>query len=108
MPWLLLGDDLRGFPGGSKPGQRESRHALALGLTIFQVPARRAAAGVCAADNREGVMNRIQPKPVRLRLEADAYEELRQRVLRRDAWRCQWCGSRCNLEVHHKEFRSHS
>ena len=53
-------------------------------------------------------MNRIQPKPVRRRLEADAYEELRQRVLRRDGWRCQWCGSRCHLEVHHKEFRSHS
>ena len=53
-------------------------------------------------------MNRIQPKPVRLRLEADAYEELRQRVLRRDGWRCQWCGVRCHVEVHHKEFRSHS
>ena len=53
-------------------------------------------------------MNRIQPKPVRLRLEADAYEELRQRVLRRDAWRCQLCGSMCNLEVHHKQFRSRS
>ena len=51
-------------------------------------------------------MNRIQPKPVRLMLESDAYEELRQRVLRRDGWRCQWCGAMSNLEVHHKELRS--
>jgi 5-methylcytosine-specific restriction endonuclease McrA len=29
-------------------------------------------------------------------------------VLRRDSWRCQVCGSMTNLEVHHKQFRSHS
>lgn len=45
---------------------------------------------------------------VRLRLDAIQYERLRQRVLRRDGWRCQWCGAMTNLEVHHKEFRSHS
>ncbi len=50
-------------------------------------------------------MNRIQPKPVRLRLESDAYEELRQRVLRRDGWRCQSCGAMSNLEIHHMKFR---
>jgi 5-methylcytosine-specific restriction endonuclease McrA len=32
----------------------------------------------------------------------------RQQILRRDSWRCQSCGTRSNLEVHHKEFRSHS
>ena len=53
-------------------------------------------------------MNRIQPKPVRLRLDADAYEELRQQVLRRDGWRCQSCGTMLNLEVHPKELRSRS
>jgi 5-methylcytosine-specific restriction endonuclease McrA len=31
-----------------------------------------------------------------------------QPVLRRDGWRCQACGTMSNLEVHHKEFRSHS
>jgi 5-methylcytosine-specific restriction endonuclease McrA len=36
------------------------------------------------------------------------YESLRQQVLRRDRWRCQSCGTMVNLEVHHKEFRSHS
>ena len=45
---------------------------------------------------------------MRLRLNPDAYENLRQQVLRRDSWRCQWCGGMSNLEVHHKEFRSHS
>jgi 5-methylcytosine-specific restriction endonuclease McrA len=29
-------------------------------------------------------------------------------VLRRDGWRCQLCGVMANLEVHHREFRSHS
>jgi 5-methylcytosine-specific restriction endonuclease McrA len=28
--------------------------------------------------------------------------------LHRDGWRCQSCGAMSNLEVHHKEFRSHS
>ena len=44
----------------------------------------------------------------RLRFDAEAYEELRLRVLRRDSWRCQSCGSMSNLEVHHQRFRSHS
>jgi 5-methylcytosine-specific restriction endonuclease McrA len=52
-------------------------------------------------------VNRVQLKPFRLRLEADEYEELRQQVLCRDAWRCQLCGAKCNLEVHHKKFRGH-
>ncbi len=43
-----------------------------------------------------------------VRLDAAAYEELRKRILRRDNWRCQSCGSRSNLEVHHQRFRSRS
>ena len=50
----------------------------------------------------------IRPKAVRLRLEPLSYESLRQQILRRDGWRCQSCGSMLNLEVHHREFRSHS
>ncbi len=53
-------------------------------------------------------MSLIKPKSVRLRLDPVAYESLRQLVLRRDRWRCQSCGSMANLEVHHKQFRSHS
>jgi 5-methylcytosine-specific restriction protein A len=48
------------------------------------------------------------PKQIRLRLDPVAYERLRQQVLRRDGWRCQCCGTMANLEVHHKQFRSHS
>jgi len=48
------------------------------------------------------------PKAKRLRLDSLSYEKLRQQVLRRDGWRCQACGSMSNLEVHHKQFRSHS
>jgi len=53
-------------------------------------------------------MNGIRPKNERLRLDPVAYENLRQRVLRRDGWRCQSCGEMTNLEIHHQEFRSRS
>ena len=54
-------------------------------------------------------MNDIRRAKVeRLRLDPISYETLRQRVLRRDGWRCQSCGTMSNLEVHHKQFRSHS
>ena len=53
-------------------------------------------------------MSSIGPRLPRLRLDAGSYESLRQRVLRRDGWRCQSCGTMENLEVHHKKFRSHS
>ena len=48
------------------------------------------------------------PRLPRARLDAASYESLRQQVLRRDAWRCQSCGTMSSLEVHHQEFRSHS
>ena len=50
----------------------------------------------------------IRPKAARLRLDPLSYESLRQQILRRDGWRCQSCGAMSNLEVHHREFRSHS
>ncbi len=53
-------------------------------------------------------MNQVRPKSATLRLEPDVYEQLRNQILRRDGWRCQSCGSMSNLEVHHKDFRSHS
>ena len=53
-------------------------------------------------------MKQILPKEAPIRLEEENYRELRKLVLRRDRWRCQLCGSMTNLEVHHREFRSHS
>jgi ATP-dependent DNA helicase RecQ len=50
----------------------------------------------------------ILPKVARLRLDSLSYENLRQEILRRDGWRCQSCGTMSHLEVHHREFRSHS
>jgi 5-methylcytosine-specific restriction endonuclease McrA len=47
-------------------------------------------------------------KVVPLRLQPLQYENLRRQILRRDGWRCQSCGAMSNLEVHHREFRSHS
>jgi ATP-dependent DNA helicase RecQ len=51
-------------------------------------------------------VNRVLPKQPRLWLDPDSYEQLREQVLQRDGWRCQSCGARSNLEVHHKDFRS--
>jgi ATP-dependent DNA helicase RecQ len=53
-------------------------------------------------------MNGAGPRVERLRLDPASYNDLRQQILRRDGWRCQSCGAMANLEVHHKEFRSHS
>ena len=50
----------------------------------------------------------IRPKVEPLRLDSVSYENLRQQILRRDNWRCQSCGTMSNLEVHHREFRSHA
>jgi len=52
-------------------------------------------------------MSPTRPEPGPLRLDPVSYETLRQQVLRRDGWRCQSCGTMANLEVHHKQFRSH-
>ena len=48
------------------------------------------------------------PKATPSRLDPLPYDNLRQQILRRDGWRCQSCGTMSNLEVHHREFRSHS
>jgi 5-methylcytosine-specific restriction protein A len=50
----------------------------------------------------------IRPKATPPRLDPLSYERLRQQILDRDGWRCQICGAMSNLEVHHREFRSHS
>jgi ATP-dependent DNA helicase RecQ len=50
----------------------------------------------------------IRPKAAGSQLDPLSYESLRQQILRRDGWRCQLCGTMSNLEVHHREFRSHS
>jgi 5-methylcytosine-specific restriction endonuclease McrA len=53
-------------------------------------------------------MSPIGSDSLRLRLDPLSYEKLRQRILRRDTWRCQSCGATSRLEVHHKQFRSQS
>jgi 5-methylcytosine-specific restriction endonuclease McrA len=51
-------------------------------------------------------MTGFRIKTPRLRLAPDAYDQLRKRILRRDFWRCQNCGSLRSLEVHHVQWRS--
>ncbi|PYU24716.1 MAG: hypothetical protein DMG30_07945 [Acidobacteria bacterium] len=45
-------------------------------------------------------------KRPRLRLNGRSYSVLHRSILERDGWRCQTCGSRIGLEVHHIEPRS--
>ena len=53
-------------------------------------------------------MKRSYSKNAPVRLDGDAYDDLRLEVLRRDHWRCQLCGAMTNLEIHHQQFRGHS
>ena len=46
----------------------------------------------------------LDRKPIRL--DATSYELLRQEILRRDRWRCQFCGTMSNLQAHHQQFRA--
>jgi 5-methylcytosine-specific restriction endonuclease McrA len=50
----------------------------------------------------------VCPTETTRQLDPERYEQLRNEVLGRDSWRCQACGTRSNLEVHHQEFRSRS
>ncbi len=53
-------------------------------------------------------MNAIHLKSPRLRLDSESYRALHRQVLERDGWRCQFCGSMQQLQVHHLKFRSQS
>ena len=53
-------------------------------------------------------MKKTLGKSPPLRLDAKSYRELHRQVLERDGWRCQFCGSMQQLQVHHLIFRSHS
>ena len=46
-------------------------------------------------------MKESRPRRSRLRLDPKSYTLLRQQVLERDGWRCQYCGRREQLEGHH-------
>jgi hypothetical protein len=72
--------------------------------------------------SRRRLHERDLPRQLRVRLDPDRsaaprispsrclwrrlYRRRRGGALRRDGWKCQWCRSRSNLEVHHIEFQS--
>jgi len=51
-------------------------------------------------------VQRFYQKRPRLKLGIEEYNSLRLRVLERDGWRCQDCGSSKDLHVHHLVKRS--
>ena len=51
-------------------------------------------------------MEKLRQKRARLKLGREEYDELRRRVLERDGWRGQNCGSFQNLQIHHMKARS--
>jgi 5-methylcytosine-specific restriction endonuclease McrA len=53
-------------------------------------------------------VSQFPPGRPRIRLDAEAYSILRTRILERDGWRCQACGSFVGLEIHHIQPRSQS
>ena len=53
-------------------------------------------------------MRRVPPNNRQVRLDRQGHLALHRRILERDNWRCQFCGSAQNLQVHHLTFRSHS
>jgi len=70
----------------------------------LQVPARPRPPGVLRTGQRKSFMKRVNPRRARIKLSPYAHKELRFQVLRRDAWQCQACGRRENLEVIIKSF----
>jgi 5-methylcytosine-specific restriction endonuclease McrA len=46
------------------------------------------------------------PKHPRVRLRTEQYRELRLHILERDGWKCQHCGRRDRLQIHHIILRS--
>ena len=89
-----------------KDAERDTR-SVELGRYLCEVLAGQYWRSILGLRNRESGMTWVRSKQPRLRLDPERYEQLRNQVLRRDSWRCQSCGAMSNLEVHHKEFRSH-
>jgi 5-methylcytosine-specific restriction endonuclease McrA len=48
----------------------------------------------------------MKMKNPRLHLNSTSFRSLRHYILKRDGWRCQSCGTRAGLEVHHITPRS--
>jgi len=44
----------------------------------------------------------------RLRLDLERYRQLKLKILERDGWKCQQCGRRDQLQIHHMIRRSQS
>jgi hypothetical protein len=96
------------FLAGANLDNGDSGDAAVLDDEILQASTRRSAGGFPGELGRERTMSSTNSNSTRLRLDPESYEILRQRVLHRDGWRCQSCGTMSNLEVHHQQFRSHS
>jgi hypothetical protein len=71
---------------------------------VFVIPCP-AAAKVGTGDKALG-MSEETPNRQRLRVATVDYEKLRWKILERDDWKCQHCGRRDQLRIHHMNRRS--
>ncbi len=60
----------------------------------------------CQKTGLDKSMQHLRQKRPRVKLSVKDYKLLHQRVLERDGWRCQGCGSSKDLQVHHMRARS--
>jgi hypothetical protein len=77
-----------------------------VGVPTVQAFARPATTTTRRRITASGCVIEGQPKSPPVRLNPELYTQLCTEVLRRDAWRCQSCGARTNLQVHHIKRRS--
>jgi hypothetical protein len=97
---LLSGDDLRGLSGRGQPGPRRSGHTAVFDDEVFQVSARGTTAGISGRLDREGILAlapRLSPLAGGSGVGTNGCGS-RSCVV--TGWRCQWCGTMSNLEVH--------
>jgi len=102
---LLPGDDLRRFSGRREPGGGKRAVSFISVKNAYCSAAGKQAKRWRKPTRRTPVSCSLPRKSPR-RLPASDYQKLRQRVLERDGWRCQCCGQRAHLELHHLQRRS--
>jgi hypothetical protein len=87
--------------------QENQSEVLALFLERLYKALPDEAAGSAMQQDKKKAYGKIAPKATAIRPELRRIRPTRKRVLNRDGWKCQSCGTSANLQVHHLVRRSH-